>query len=516
MTQSFAPTAEQDAALAAYATGDDLIIEAGAGTGKTSTLELLARSDPGRHGQYIAFNKAIVNDAQERMPGHVKASTAHSLAFRAVGYRYADRLNNSRRMRGWEIAAALGIHRPLKLQIGKADLALEDSVLASIVMQAVTNFCQSADSAPGEQHVSYQEGIDLPGEDGKRGWTNNRILRAHVAPFVARAWDDLNRTDSGRLQYKHEHYLKTWQLSGPSIGADVIFFDEAQDVSPVLAAIVDDQTHAQRVYVGDSNQAIYAWLGAIDALARFTAPNRTMLTQSFRFGPAIADVANRVLAALPTDMRLVGTPDIGSVVGPVADADAILCRTNAVAVQELLDGLAIGRRAHMVGGGVDVTAFCRGAEALQGGRRSDHPDLACFTTWGQVQEYVDHDRQGDELRLLVNLVDRFGAGVIVGAIQSMPREDDADLVISTAHKAKGRQWRSVRLACDFNRDDPADSTDEKPGPSDEELRLLYVAVTRARIELDADAVPWVVEADHGKPADGVVRDNFVMFPLAGV
>ena len=40
------PTEEQQAALAAFATGDDLVIVAGAGTGKTSTLRMLAGSTP--------------------------------------------------------------------------------------------------------------------------------------------------------------------------------------------------------------------------------------------------------------------------------------------------------------------------------------------------------------------------------------------------------------------------------------------------------------------------------------
>lgn len=39
---SFTPTAEQEQALTAFATGRSLVIEAGAGTGKTATLRLLA------------------------------------------------------------------------------------------------------------------------------------------------------------------------------------------------------------------------------------------------------------------------------------------------------------------------------------------------------------------------------------------------------------------------------------------------------------------------------------------
>lgn len=243
---TFAPTQEQLAALEAYATGEDLIIEAGAGTGKTATLKLLAESDSTRRGQYIAFNRAIVTEAQERMPGHVKASTAHSLAFRALGHRYSHRLNG-RRMRSDEIAIRLRID-PIVIKVGDHQKTLAAGYLAGLVMRTITQFCQSAADTPGEQHVPYIEGIDMPSEDGARGWANNRMVRNAILPYVLRAWLDLQRTD-GQLTYKHEHYLKAWQLAGPHICADVVFFDEAQDVSPVLAAIVAAQTHAQRVYV---------------------------------------------------------------------------------------------------------------------------------------------------------------------------------------------------------------------------------------------------------------------------
>ncbi len=487
MSTTFAPTNEQLAALAAYATGDDLIIEAGAGTGKTKTLCLLAESNSSLRGQYLAFNRAIVQEAQERMPAHVSASTAHSLAFRVLGHRYAHRLNSGR-MRSQQIADLLDI-RPIAVPVGNDQKQLAASFLAGLVMRAITQFCQSADEVPGEQHVPYMDGIDLATADGKRGWANNRRVRRALLPYMEDAWDDLQDLD-GRLPFKHEHYLKMYERSAPPIAADVVFFDEAQDVSPVLASIVAQQKHMQKVYVGDSNQQVYGFTGACDAIAQLkvTGATTTTLSQSFRFGDAVAEVANRILATLPTDLRLRGTPSINSIVGPVAEPDAILCRTNAAAVQTLMHEADRGVRAHLVGGGADVAAFARAALELQRGGLTSHADLACFMSWGEVQEYVAQDAQGDELKLLVDLVDRFGAGAILRALDRMPREDDADLVISTSHKAKGRQWSAVRLAGDFPTDPEKTSEDER--------RLLYVAVTRARVEIDATAVPWVCEVDE--------------------
>ena len=42
------PTAEQEAIIAAFLTGEDLVIEAGAGAAKSSSLVMCAEADPGR------------------------------------------------------------------------------------------------------------------------------------------------------------------------------------------------------------------------------------------------------------------------------------------------------------------------------------------------------------------------------------------------------------------------------------------------------------------------------------
>ena len=103
------PTAEQEAVVEAALANRTLAVEALAGTGKTSSLVLLARAMRGR-GLYVAFNRAIVADAKPRFPKNVDCRTAHSLAFREVGKLYAKRMD-SPRMRSDEIARLLGCDR---------------------------------------------------------------------------------------------------------------------------------------------------------------------------------------------------------------------------------------------------------------------------------------------------------------------------------------------------------------------------------------------------------------------
>ena len=57
-------------------------------------------------------------------------------------------------------------------------------------------------------------------------------------------------------------------------------------------------------------------------------------------------------------------------------------------------------------------------------------------------------------------------------------ELDSDIVLSTAHKAKGKEWDQVIVADDFPLEKGKKKADE------EEQRLAYVAITRAKKTLE--------------------------------
>ncbi|MCM2394448.1 3'-5' exonuclease, partial [Streptomyces albipurpureus] len=259
----------------------------------------------------------------------------------------------------------------------------------------------------------------------------------------------------------------------------------------VLAAVLLAQDHAQRIAVGDSSQAIYEWRGARDALQGFVSaldcPELT-LSQSFRFGPPIADEANLWLHIIGAPLRLTGFDGCESTVGQVSDPDAILCRTNAGAMGIVMEALAAGRKTALVGGGGDIKRLAWAAEALQSGKPTDHPELLAFPSWDAVREYAEEE--DGALRVLVKLIDEHGTGRIAAAADALASEDAAELVVSTAHRSKGREWPRVRIHSDFRAPKP----DQKTGNvilRREEGRLAYVAVTRAREQLDSTALSWV-------------------------
>lgn len=490
-------------------TGGVMMIEAGAGTGKTSTFRMLADVLTG-NGQYTAFNRALVDESAAKFRGtRVDCKTTHQLAFRAIGRQFAERLDG-KRVRGHQLAKLMGLET-LRLDVGGSDHYLAPGWLASHVMGAVRKFCQSADKEITAGHFKYVDGIDLPGENG-RTFDNNQKVRDHLLPYARKAWQDLN-SEEGKLPFSHDHYVKIWELTGPVIAGSYILVDESQDLSPVMLSIIEQQLQGDNpptvLLVGDSAQQIYEWRGAVNALAAFPSAPRKMLSQSFRFGEAIANVANRVLETLEesTPLRLKGLPSIPSRIEEVEKPTAILTRTNALAVANLLTAVGNGVRAALVGKIDDIISFMEAARDLQQSKPTQHPDLGCFENWASVQAYVKED-EGEDLKLLVKLIDSFGVDTILAALHTMPPERDAELVISTAHKSKGREWDSVQLAADF----PTQSK-----CSDSDRKLLYVAVTRAKLVLDISRCPFFTGEDSLDVSDviaGQVREPKSILPAA--
>ena len=484
------PTDEQTAAADAFHAGQHLALQAGAGTGKTTTLTLLARITK-RRGRYLAYNRAIAQDARARFPDTVQCKTAHALAYAAVGHRYTRRLNAPRRP-AWQTGQALGITKPIR--IGERDLS--QKTLSNATLRTVAGFCHTADETITPHHVPRLRGL----EDKDL----HTQLAAHIVPFARKAWTDLQNPDDGAMRFDHDHYLKIWALSQPKINADFLLLDEAQDTNPVVEQIfLHQRGHAQLVMVGDSAQAIYDWRGAKDVMTGFDG-TQLVLSQSFRFGPHLAQEANRWLAIAEAPIRLTGTPAVPTELGHLARPDAVLCRTNVGAMAHVMNLLAAGHQVGLAGGGDSLRALALAARDLKEGRRTSHPELVLFPSWGELQDYAAHDPAGRDLQPLVDLVDTHGTDAILAALAHLTPEQQAEVTVSTAHKAKGREWPCVKIADDFTPPKDTDEHDDTgrpvPGPiSDSEARLAYVAVTRTRQRLDLGGLSWIHEHPGGNP-----------------
>ena len=87
---------------------------------------------------------------------------------------------------------------------------------------------------------------------------------------------------------------------------------------------------------------------------------------------------------------------------------------------------------------------------------------------------------GADLLPVVRIVDEFGTGYLRSLAKRITPEAQADYVISTVHRAKGLEWKRVKVINDFL----FKYVDGRLTVEEDELRLLYVAFTRAQHVLD--------------------------------
>lgn len=499
------PTDEQQFAIDAAKSGQSLVLEAMAGTGKSSTLRLIAQAMPTRRMLYTAFSASVIADAKAGGFGNCRIQSNHSLAFASHGSVFRNAGRMERRLTPRVVVAVLGLY----------DAQFPENVraegIAHLALEAVMRFQQSADVELQSHHYR------VPAHLREKG------VHAEVEKVARLIWQHLSSSTS-TMPVTHDTYLKLWALSRPRLPYQTILLDEGQDANAVIVDVLASQG-AQLIVVGDRRQQIFSWRGAVNAMDAFPIEHHAALTQSFRFGPVIAEAANAVLSAHADSDRFVrGFDAISSRIGSVPQSArrAELARTNATLVGRVDELASKGRRVGIVGGVNDMIQLVEGAAKLQ--RRElalNCPDLRDFKDWKEVESYAESE-SGRDLAVLVKLVNARGCWGLSKLLESVKdnekNEDRCDVILSTAHRSKGREWDQVILHDDF----PTPSDEDLGGaPSDsgapskwspEEANLLYVALTRAKKVLDPigvnawrDAVDRCVDAGVDLP--GVTDDD---------
>ena len=463
----FSPTDEQMAAVSAFQTGEDVKINAFAGSGKTSTLTLLAEAVAGS-GLYVAFNRACVKDAAGRFGNNVQCRTVHGVAYRALqGHFRRDK------MAGKLNPNIVLSHVPVE-PFSSGGMKLTDSQMASVALATLRRFAQSRHSDVRDIRVPrYGLLSSMPAHLEKE-------ITAAVHRVVEEMWQKMcDRTSS--MPLGHDGYLKYWAMQRPTLGFDYILLDEAQDTNDVVLGVLEHQK-CQVVYVGDRHQQIYEWRGAINALDKVRTSKECALTQSFRFGPQIAELANVVLRRLGERNDIRGNRSVSSDVGTATWPDAIIARSNGAVLHAVMACLDGGRTPYVEGGTQELKRLIRGIYELRDQGFSTVPEFFGFNSWAEVVEYSETE-YGQELATFVRLVEAYGPGPLWHLLKRVSDQpEDADVTISTTHKAKGREWSAVRLEDDFvlTEEDEDGSPRELPA---EEMRILYVALTRAKTHL---------------------------------
>ncbi|GAA3539617.1 ATP-dependent helicase [Nocardioides daeguensis] len=333
--------------------------------------------------------------------------------------------------------------------------------------------------------------------------------------------------------------------------------DEFQDVSPLQSALLDLWLGGrdELCVVGDPAQTIYSFAGADadylrDFPQRYPGTTSIELVRNYRSTPQIVETANTLLSGTPSagvelrsqqksgsPVRWVGEPDEVAEARSVADRIlrlqragtaygemAVLFRINAQS-ETFEDALADRGIPYIVRGAARFferrevrEAVTRLRGAARSGEGGDDPWLEVLkgvlggmgwtaeppTSRGQVRD------RWESFQALADQAEEFATERgIEASVASFVEELDrrateqhaptADgVTLATFHAAKGLEWDAVFCCGVQDGTVPivyAEQGGARPDAVEEERRLLYVGVTRARREL---MVSWAAARNPGQ------------------
>ena len=120
------------------------------------------------------------------------------------------------------------------------------------------------------------------------------------------------------------------------------------------------------------------------------------------------------------------------------------------------------------------------------GQSVDAEEFAGFESWQDFCMWVKEDPEGSDYAVSVALIKEHSPEGITELLNRVVPADQADVLVSTAHKTKGMEWQSVQMGTDWT--EPAEGKF-----TEEYAMLLYVAITRAKTALGLGSASWINE-----------------------
>lgn len=456
-----------------------ILIKAFAGTGKTTVLKGYSKARPETKFLYLAFNAAIVKEAEGKFPENVTVSTMHSLAYKKIGYLYKKKLKGN--LTKFDIMNYFELSYKNSLNV----------FMANSIYEIISNFCYSA-------YLSIEDAAPL-------NWSSNLINKESIINMCKMYWSEMKNIQSN-VPMTHDAYLKMFHLEGNELPYETILFDEAQDANPVILDILQTQVafNKNMVIVGDENQAIYRFRNSVNAMGAFDIKNQYSLTGSFRFGPEIANVVTKSLNIFKSqDITIHGLGERGILLSVedfklLQEPKTFITRTNSGALDLIIDALMHKKKFNIVGGinSYNVEKIIA-VDNLMHNRPVKDPEIKKFKNYAEFILFTEtsEDQEMKWLRKIVekydkrySVVDKNARRVVSLESQiqriekEMVSERNAEVIITNTHKAKGKEFDNVALHNDFFEpfDNDGKIKTSKLQSKDEDLNLIYIALSRAK------------------------------------
>jgi DNA helicase-2/ATP-dependent DNA helicase PcrA len=321
-----------------------------------------------------------------------------------------------------------------------------------------------------------------------------------------------NYKDSFKL-YDFTDMIEKFNVAKLCPKYDVVFVDEAQDLSPIQWKMVDILRENSKyvILAGDDDQAIYGWAGA-DVLKFIAtqAKKDIILPQSYRVPRSVQDIANKILDRIPEDRRVKknwSPRDKQGVVDYITTVDdaplykgnwLVLARTNdrLEKLKPLLKDMGIyfqfkGRKSFTAFLFRSILNYTRWQNKDDKLSLSELKDVLVCTGLN-LNPYPTEERLYDLKEFGFSNTQRWYDVFKINPdeclyIREMLRQEeelnkDARIQLSTIHSAKGGQADNVLLILD-NTKTIREATEKSDDKHDEEHRVWYVGVTRTKQNL---------------------------------
>ena len=460
-------------------------INAVAGSGKTTTVIEYARTRPvGSRILYLAFNKSVKLEAVRKFAEkglyNVKVETAHSLAYRYIVFQN----NYTVKSQGYKTNEIVEL-----LNLKGNEEKHTEYIIANHINKFIAYFCNS-----DKQKVQDLNYLDTISDDKAKAFVTK-----FYTYILAQSRLLLSKMNSGEIEITHDFYLKKFQLAAPQLPYDYILFDEGQDASPAMLDLFLKQD-AIKVIVGDTHQQIYGWRFAVNSLEKANFKSY-YLTTSFRFGQDIANLAMDVLKLKTNLEQYKSIPISGEGKCTEHTSQAVLARTNLGLLLKAIEFVTEKKVKHIYFEG-NINSY---TYADEGASLYDVLNLynekhhlirdnliKGMKNMEELEDYIEKT-EDIQLAMMVEIVKEYENEIpdLIKTIKAKHVENDekdkAEMIFSTVHRCKGMEYDTVFLVNDFITKEKIErqSFDKYAATYDaaklnEEINLLYVAVTRAK------------------------------------
>jgi DNA helicase-2/ATP-dependent DNA helicase PcrA len=468
------------------------------GTGKTTRLLHYARTflklgTPIDKIGYFAFTKKAAGEAKERMLDqnpHISEKqlkhfrTLHSLAFWKLGMKKSEVMQDEHYE---DIGRSLGIEVSVYSNgEEKTGFVDSDSEYFNIINAARIK----------EIPIEDEYNTDMYSQD-----LDQNLL------YILR--DELDNYKKAYGLKDFTDMIEKFIVSELCPKYDVVFIDEAQDLSPIQWKMFDilKKNSKYIILAGDDDQAIYGWAGADVKRFQDEPAKEIVLPQSYRVPKCIQHIADNILSKIPDERRIKkeweARDEEGSVYFGTSIEDVPLHEGQWLVLARYNDKL-IKLKPSLRDRGIYFEYKNRKSyktrlyDAIQNYTRWTNGSQLSISECKDLFEYFGKEFPEKEERLYD--LKEFGYNPTKQWFEVFETEPEDSLYIrdmlqageklskearvklSTIHAAKGGEAHNVLLILD-NTKTIREAIEKSPDKEDEENRIWYVGVTRTKQNL---------------------------------